>query len=153
MELEDADLRILEELRSDGRVPFEVVAANTRLPQAEVERRVAALRASGMLTVVGFLNTRKLGYDEIHYHIAVDPARIPELAERLKASPHVRYVARVSGSKPLYLNCLFAEPSEREAFEAGPLRDAVGDAARDQHLVEDVYAASYDYSLMKGKKA
>jgi hypothetical protein len=27
----------------------------------------------------------------------------------------------------------------------------VGDAPRDQHLVEEVYAASYDYSLMKGK--
>jgi hypothetical protein len=76
---------------------------------------------------------------------------VPELAERLKASPHVRYAARVSGPRPLYLNCLFAEPSEREAFEAGPLREAVGDAPRDQHLVEEVYAASYDYSLMKGK--
>lgn len=151
MELDATDLEILEHLRADGRVPFSKVAAEVGVEEPEVERRVAALRQSGMLSVVGFLNTRQLGYDEVHYHIAVEAGRVAEVAERLKASPHVRYAARVSGPRPLYLNCLFAEPGDRRAFEEGILKQVVGDAERDQHLVEDVYAASYDYSLMKGR--
>lgn len=153
MALDRADLDILEQLRADGRVPFSVVAAAVGLGEAEVERRVAALRSSGMLTVVGFLNTRRLGFEEVHYHVAVDRSRVSELVDRLRASPNVRYAARVSGPRPLYLNCLFADPAERVDFESGLLREATGDAERDQHLVEEVFLASYDYSLVKGRRS
>lgn len=151
-EMDAVDLDILEQLRADGRVPFSQVADAVGLDQAEVERRVEALRTSGVLSVVGFLNTRQLGFDEVHYHIAADPGRIPEMVQRLKGSPNVRYAARVSGPRPLYLNCLFAEPAERRAFESGLLREVAGDGQRDQHLVEEVYLSSYDYSLMKTRR-
>lgn len=143
------DLEIMERLRADGRAPFAAIAAEVGVPEAEVERRVAALRDAEILTVVGFLNTRRLGFDEVHYHLGVEAARAPELAERLRTSPHVRYAALVSGDRPLYLNCLFATAEERAAFENGPLAEAAGDAVRDQHTVEAVFAASYDYSLLR----
>ena len=151
MSLDELDLAVLEQLRGDGRRPFQEIAEAIGLSVAEVEGRVASLREEGLLTIVGFLNVRKLGFDEIHYHLAVDVAAVPEMVERLSASPHVRYAARVSGPRPLYLNCLFANAAERAEFESGLLAAATGGAASEKHLVEEVYLASYDYSLMKGK--
>jgi DNA-binding Lrp family transcriptional regulator len=149
--VDDIDLEILEQLRGDGRKGYHDIAAATGFTAADVELRVSALRESGLLTIVGFLNVRKLGFTEIHYHVAVDGEALPAVVAKLAASPHVRYAARVSGPRPLYLNCLFSDPAEVAEFESGLLAAATGGAQADKHTVDEVYVASYDYSLMKEK--
>lgn len=101
--LDAGDRQLLDLLARDGRAAPGELAAATGLSPSTVRRRIAELRAAGVL------------YFDVEYHpdvlqrnfraalwLEVDPSRLAEAGEALAAHPEVSFAAAVTGTANLY---------------------------------------------------
>ncbi|MCS0635028.1 Lrp/AsnC family transcriptional regulator [Streptomyces sp. LP05-1] len=101
--LDSADREMLDLLARDGRAPVGELARATGLSPSTVRRRMAELRAEGLL------------YYDVEYHpdivhrafraslwLEIDPARLPEAGNALAAHPEVSFAAAVTGAANLF---------------------------------------------------
>ncbi|MFI6030027.1 Lrp/AsnC family transcriptional regulator [Amycolatopsis magusensis] len=98
-ELSEQDHRMLELLRADGRTPVTELAEATGWSQTTVRRRLAELRAGGLLRFTVDFDHRLFGFGvHVLLWLTVEPADL-DLAGRLLAEEHaeVAYVAATSG--------------------------------------------------------
>lgn len=99
--VQDLDARILEELRLDGRIGRNELAAKLEVSRPTVSKRLNAMLESGRVRVVGIVHPSTIGLDALgHVAIAVDqPVR--QVAARIAALHDVPYVSLTSGGYPL----------------------------------------------------
>ncbi|MFD6881451.1 Lrp/AsnC family transcriptional regulator [Rhodococcus sp. 7Tela_A2] len=99
--VQDLDSRIVEELRRDGRIGRNELAAKLNVSRPTVSKRLNALLESGRVHVVGIVHPSTIGLDALgHVAIAVDqPVR--QVAARIATLHDVPYVSLVSGRYPL----------------------------------------------------
>ncbi|HCB03262.1 MAG TPA: Lrp/AsnC family transcriptional regulator [Nocardioides sp.] len=95
------DRSLIEELQRDGRASYKELAASCHVPEATVRRRVNRLLDSGVINVVGVLNTLASETTiNAQLHIGLD--RDPEAVAREMAQwPEVTWVALTAGPRPL----------------------------------------------------
>ncbi len=104
------DQPLLATLEMDGRTTFSDLAAATGWSQTTVRRRIADLRASGML------------YFDVDFHqslldltvravlwLSVSPAQLSAAGEALAGHPETAYVAATTGPANLYASVLSAD--------------------------------------------
>jgi DNA-binding Lrp family transcriptional regulator len=113
--LDEADRRIVEVMRADGRAGFTVVAGQVGMDETTVRRRFAAMLSRGCITVVTLAPASALGFtSEVLLDISVEPRRLREVSERLISFAGVRFVAAtLSGSSLL---CEMIQPSKDALF-------------------------------------
>jgi DNA-binding Lrp family transcriptional regulator len=103
----DADEPLLNALELDGRTTFSDLATETGWSQSTVRRRLADLRASGLL------------YFDVDFHhslldltargmvwLTVNPAQLGTAGEAMAAHPETAYVAAMTGTANLYASVL-----------------------------------------------
>jgi DNA-binding Lrp family transcriptional regulator len=103
----DADEPLLNALELDGRTTFSDLATETGWSQSTVRRRLADLRASGLL------------YFDVDFHhslldltargmvwLTVNPAQLGAAGEAMAAHPETAYVAAMTGTANLYASVL-----------------------------------------------
>ncbi|WP_205215068.1 Lrp/AsnC family transcriptional regulator [Amycolatopsis albispora] len=98
-EMSEQDCAMLALLRTDGRTQIAELAAATGWSQTTVRRRLAELRAGGLLRFVVDFDHRLLGYGvHVLLWLSVEPADL-EMAGTLMAEEHpeVAYVAATTG--------------------------------------------------------
>jgi len=97
----DLDVRIVEELRIDGRIGRNELAAKLGVSRPTISKRLNALIESGRVHVVGIVHPSTIGLDALaHVAIAVDkPVR--QVAARIAELHDVPYVSLTSGRYPL----------------------------------------------------
>ncbi|WP_067669737.1 Lrp/AsnC family transcriptional regulator [Nocardia miyunensis] len=98
---QDLDARILDELRLDGRIGRNELAAKLGASRPTVSKRLNALLTTGRARVVGVVHPATIGLEALaHVSINVDqPVR--QVAARLAALAEVPYVSLTSGRYPL----------------------------------------------------
>ena len=96
---DDVDLRIVQELRRDGRASITAVAEAAHISRANAYARLARLLEDGVIT--GFtakVDPRLTGRGSSAYvTMRVDQASWQELRERLGQIPEVEHIALVGG--------------------------------------------------------
>jgi len=111
----DLDARILDELRLDGRIGRNELAAKLGASRPTVSKRLNALLTSGRARVIGVVHPATIGLEALaHVSIGVDqPVR--QVAARLAALTEVPYVSLTSGRYPLLAEIRTLGPAQLTA--------------------------------------
>ncbi len=99
IELDDTDERIVELLRSDGRMPYRTIAAELGMTEATVRTRIRRMEHNDAMRVVAVADFQAAGYEMmLAVGIAVDGRAPLEVAEQLAEFPEVFSINVVIGS-------------------------------------------------------
>lgn len=124
------DLLIAAALQDDNRLGVDELARKVGLSPSAVHRRIARLRADGVIKAdVAVLDPKALGFGMTFIvEVILEKVRVPEVAaikKRLKAAPEVQQIYNVTGDVDLLLIVLARdvehfEQISRELFSADP---------------------------------
>ncbi len=97
--LDPIDLKILQILREDASIPFTEVARRLGVSESTVRKRVANMRAEGVIKKFTVLvEPSKIGLNTVAIvGVDVDPAKLLEVSEKLCELPETLYVATSTG--------------------------------------------------------
>ncbi|MEU9118707.1 Lrp/AsnC family transcriptional regulator [Streptomyces sp. NPDC048506] len=105
--LGDADRRLFEVLARDGRAPLAELAAVTGWSATTVRRRLAELRAAGVLYYDVDYDLRHFGYGTmVALWLSVAPAELAATGEALAAHPEVAFAGATTGANNLFASVL-----------------------------------------------
>lgn len=97
--LDTVDLKIIDCLAQNGRLPFVDIASIAEVSEATVRNRVQRLTASGILTFVGVVDPFKTGlYSVALIAIEVKDLNLHIVCEKLSKYPEVRFVVACAGT-------------------------------------------------------
>lgn len=109
--LDEADLKILEVLRDDGREAVQTIADRLGMNESSVRRRFEQMRNSNSIDIVTLVPAPALGMGaETLLTVRVAPSRMDEVARELAKYSSVRYLAAT-----LDENALFCEVITRSS--------------------------------------
>lgn len=112
---DEIDLRILEQLREDGRASLRSVAEVLGVNESTVRRRFESMRERGCAWVLTLVAASALGFEsEIILNISVSPSRLDAVAHELATYVGVRYLAATLDCS---LICEVIMPSTRDVYE------------------------------------
>ncbi|GAA1960233.1 Lrp/AsnC family transcriptional regulator [Kitasatospora viridis] len=116
------DRRLLAELALDGRAPLARLATATGWHEAAVRRRLAALRATGVLYFDLDLDDRELGYGcPALLWLTVEPCRLAEAGRALAEHPEVAFAGATTGTGNLAASVLCRDVYALYDYLAGPV--------------------------------
>ncbi|MFG2138817.1 Lrp/AsnC family transcriptional regulator [Streptomyces sp. NPDC048650] len=102
-----ADRRLFEALGVDGRAPLAELAATTGWSPSTVRRRLAELRADGVLYYDIDYDLRLFGYSVmVALWLSVEPAALAATGEALAAHPEVAFACATTGPNNLFASVL-----------------------------------------------
>ncbi|MFJ6601720.1 Lrp/AsnC family transcriptional regulator [Streptomyces lydicus] len=105
--LDDADRRLFDALARDGRTPLAELAAVTGWSPTTVRRRLAELRAAGVLYYDIDYDLRQYGYGVmVALWLSVAPAELAATGEALAAHPEVAFAGATTGPNNLFASVL-----------------------------------------------
>jgi Lrp/AsnC family transcriptional regulator for asnA, asnC and gidA len=104
----ESDRAIIRALQTDGRRPFSQIATEVGASEKTVRRRVAELRASGIIQITTVTNPRLLGFQCLALiGVHVDHSRpLSQVAADISAIPAVDYAVVVTGRYDLLVEVL-----------------------------------------------
>ncbi len=103
-QLSESDFAIAAVLATDGRASYATIAQEVGVSESTAARRVESLVERGCLRFRTIFEGPVLGYDvEFLVWLAVDPAHLEEVGERLAEHPSTRYVSAATGRHTLIL--------------------------------------------------
>ncbi|MCZ1008690.1 Lrp/AsnC family transcriptional regulator [Streptomyces lydicus] len=105
--LTDADRRLFDALARDGRSPLGELATVTGWSPSTVRRRLAELRADGVLYYDVDYDLRQFGYGVmVALWLSVAPAELAAAGEALAAHPEVAFACATTGPNNLFASVL-----------------------------------------------
>ncbi|MFF7410219.1 Lrp/AsnC family transcriptional regulator [Streptomyces lydicus] len=105
--LGDADRRLFDALARDGRTPLAELAAVTGWSPTTARRRLAELRAAGVLYYDIDYDLRQFGYGVmVALWLSVAPAELAATGEALAAHPEVAFAGATTGPNNLFASVL-----------------------------------------------
>ena len=114
--MDEADWRIVDVMRANGRAGFSEVAGQVSLDETTVRRRFEALLSRGCIMVVTLAPASALGFtSEVMLDISVEPSKLHSVSARLTSCVGVRYVAAALNGSSLW--CEVIQPSQAALFE------------------------------------
>lgn len=116
-ELDHTDKKIVRALSEDGRAPFQQIADELGVSEAQVRMRVKQLTESHTVEVIALINPMGLEYRSMAW-VALRAApghRVSDLADALARLPNTTYVAICAGRFDIFTE--FICRSERELLE------------------------------------
>jgi DNA-binding Lrp family transcriptional regulator len=120
--LSQTDWQPLDALQRNGRISYTDLAAETGLSSSTVTRRLAALRASGMLSFDVEISPEIYGITtQALLWMSVAPARLNQAAEILSEHREVAFLASTTGSTNLVALVLCKNPTELHNYLAHDL--------------------------------
>lgn len=112
---DETDLRILEQLREDGRASLRSVAEVLGVNESTVRRRFESMRERGCAWVLTLVAASALGFEsEIILNISVSPSRLDAVAHELATYVGVRYLAATLDCS---LMCEVIMPSTQDVYD------------------------------------
>lgn len=146
-QLNQADQRIVDLLRQDGRRPFRDIARELGVSESMVRKRVNRLSESGWMRILAVTDPLQLGVPFLATtYVKVAPAQLEELAEDLAREPAARYVAVGVGNNNLVFESLHRSAGELHKFLQRKLSVAGVISAETIHVV-DIKKSVWDWEI------
>ncbi len=135
MKIDSVDLRIVEILSENGRIPNNEIAARLSISEGTVRNRIKKLTDNNILKVRGLTNPDEGTQKQLIYILVTleITKRWKETAERVSKLPNVRSASMVTGRFDLIVE-LFIEPHNLINFLTDDL-SGVGDISSTESLV------------------
>ena len=104
--LDGTDLKIIQSLSEDGRMPFVEIAKKTGLSQVTIKNRVERLIADRVLKIQGLLSIEKCYSVSANIEVEADQKTINKLIEKFEKFPLVYYLVKTSGRYNLLIGLI-----------------------------------------------
>ena len=124
--LDDIDLKILQELFKDGRKSFVEIAKDTKLSSVGVKKRIEKLLRQDIVRIQGFMNIEKMYAMSAVIGVEANSKTLTELVERFSRSHFVYMLVRTSGRYNLVVGVLASDLGSLESFITKEIRDKKG---------------------------
>ena len=124
--LDDIDLRILQELFEDGRKSFVEIAKDTKLSSVGVKKRIEKLLREDIVRIQGFMNIEKMYAMSAVIGVEADSKTLAGLVERFRRSHFVYMLVKTSGRYNLVVGVLASDLGSLESFITKEIRDKKG---------------------------
>lgn len=95
---DELDIRILEQLQLDGRMPFSRIAAALGVSDVTVRTRVTRLVDAKLVRFVTDIDPGQLGLIEVYLGILIQGPALDRAVATLTAIPEVTYAVELSGA-------------------------------------------------------
>jgi len=119
--LDDVNLRLIDELQDDARLPLAELGRRVGLSAPAVGERLARLQESGVITgYMATVNPQALGYAlTAILRIRPAPRELPKVADLARATPEVVECHRITGE-----DCFFMKLHVRDVVHLEEVIDA-----------------------------
>lgn len=116
-DLDEIDRKIVDFLRTDGRIAFREIARKLDISEGMVRKRVKKLLDSGFIYILAVSDPLKLGVPVLAATtLKVSPGAVEELTDRLAEIDNVRYVALGVGAKEVMIESLHKNVKDLHTF-------------------------------------
>jgi Lrp/AsnC family transcriptional regulator for asnA, asnC and gidA len=110
--LDDIDRAIIEQLQSDGRIPYTRLGSAVGLSEAAVRQRVQRLLDAGVMQVVAVTNPLSLGFRRMAMIGVRTEGPSDEIAQALQAMVDIDYLVVTAGSFDLMCEVVVSDDSD-----------------------------------------
>jgi DNA-binding Lrp family transcriptional regulator len=125
--LEPGDDPLLAELARDGRISTAALAAAIHWHESTVRRRVAELRAAGLLYFDVDIEDRALGFTvAAMFWLSIEPAWLDEAGRAIATHAEIPFAAAVTGAANLVANGEFRDTQHLYEYVSGRLVELPG---------------------------
>lgn len=101
--MDKLDKKIIEILKSDGRISNSEVARNLNVSEGTVRRRIKLMKAENILSVYAVPDPKKTGYNaEALIGIQVDPNKLEEVGNAVSNHEYTTWVSRTTGGYDIF---------------------------------------------------
>jgi len=101
--MDQLDKKILDILKTDGRISNAKVARNLSVSEGTIRRRIKKMKTDGIVNVYAVPDPEKIGYfAEALIGVQVDPNMIDDIAEKISSHEYTTWVARTTGSYDIF---------------------------------------------------
>lgn len=116
-EIDGLDLKIIELLQRNGRIPYRDIARSINTPEATVRYRMKRLLDDGIITISAFINTGKVRHENVAYiEIKVKPDFFEAALEQLVSMENISYLSAVTGEFDIMLEYIYKDNEDLLAF-------------------------------------
>ncbi len=117
IQLDELDLRIIDQLHDDGRKPSTEIARALGVPRTTVARRIERLVGQKIITVGVFANGPRIGLPtHVMIQINVAPSKHDAITAAIVALDEVRWVGIASGAFDLLVEGMFRSTDHLRHF-------------------------------------
>jgi Lrp/AsnC family transcriptional regulator for asnA, asnC and gidA len=115
--IDSLDLKIIELLQHNGRIPFRDIARSIDTPEATVRYRMKRLLDDGIITVSAFINTGKVRHENVSYiEITVNSDFFETTLDELVGMENISYLSAVTGEFDIMLEYIYKDNEDLLAF-------------------------------------
>ncbi len=116
-EIDSLDLKIIELLQHNGRIPYRDIARSIDTPEATVRYRMKRLLDDGIITISAFINTGKVRYENVAYiELKVEPDFFETVLEALVNMESISYLSAVTGEFDIMLEYIYKNNEDLLSF-------------------------------------
>ena len=120
-------LKLIEELRDNGRAPYEKLAEKLGVSTATISRRIDRLLKEKVIRFTTVADTKKIGYTArglIALH--VDFNKIEDVCNRLVGNPNIQLILTTFGRYDLFIMVHFKDEDTLTSFIKTELSNVIG---------------------------
>jgi Lrp/AsnC family transcriptional regulator for asnA, asnC and gidA len=116
-EIDSLDLKIIELLQQNGRIPYRDIARSIDTPEATVRYRMKRLLDDGIITISAFINTGKVRYENVAYiELKVEPDFFETVLQELVSMESISYLSAVTGEFDIMLEYIYKDNEDLLSF-------------------------------------
>ena len=116
-EIDSLDLKIIELLQQNGRIPYRDIARSIDTPEATVRYRMKRLLDDGIITISAFINTGKVRYENVAYiELKVEPDFFETVLQELVGMESISYLSAVTGEFDIMLEYIYKDNEDLLSF-------------------------------------
>lgn len=123
MSLDELDLRIIRSLNQDARKAFKTIAEELDVSDTTIRKRVKRLQRDGVIKkFMVLIDYRLMGrVVKAFIGLKISPSKIQSVVEKLEGLADVHVLYRTTGISDLFLEVIFSDLDELNAFLASEL--------------------------------
>ena len=116
-QLKKAEIKIITNLREDGRIPLTDLSRKIKLPVSTIHDRLKGITDAGILKPSAIINFEKIGFStRAHILLTVDSTEKEALLAYLKEHPNVNSLYKINNGLSLIMECIFKDMPSLENF-------------------------------------
>lgn len=142
--MDELDIKIVNELQRDGRMPFTDIAKTLNVSEGTVRNRVARLIDEQVIHIVGMLDPTRVGFEApAMIGVTVQPAILESVAETIASFPEVSYLVMVSGEFDLFVEVFCRDRDDLAAFLNQKLHQVNGVVRTQTFMTLKIFKMAY----------
>jgi DNA-binding Lrp family transcriptional regulator len=149
-QLTEFDRRLIAELQSDGRMPYNALADVLGVSEATVQRRTQQLIEQGYFKIVGTVDPIHSGHGHaVMVALRCDPQAIHQVTDAVAAIPQIRFLALVTGTYDIVCELVTFDRQSTTAILTGTLSLIPGIRAVNTSWVLENYKTNFRWDALR----